>query len=84
MKKRKRHVVLLAVTGMLMAGAVVLFAERDAIEEQIKGKAAREIGKKIFEEQLEKTVNVGGQNPPPGNRIRGTAPAGACGARAPW
>ncbi len=36
MKKRKRHVVLLAVTGMLMAGAVVLFAERDAIEEQIK------------------------------------------------
>ncbi|MCI9525450.1 MAG: hypothetical protein HFH37_00830 [Lachnospiraceae bacterium] len=61
MKKRKRHVVLLAVTGMLMAGAVVLFAERDAIEEQIKGKAAREIGKKIFEEQLEKTVNVGGQ-----------------------
>lgn len=61
MKKRKRHVVLLAVTGMLMAGAVVLFAERDAIEEQIKVKAAREIGKKIFEEQLEKTVNVGGQ-----------------------
>ena len=61
MKKRKRHVVLLAVTGMLMAGAVVLFAERDAIEEQIKGTAAREIGKKIFEEQLEKTVNVGGQ-----------------------
>lgn len=61
MKKRKRHVVLLVVTGMLMAGAVVLFAERDAIEEQIKGKAAREIGKKIFEEQLEKTVNVGGQ-----------------------
>lgn len=61
MRKWKKHVALLAVTGILVAGAVVLFAGRDTIEKQIKTKAAMEIGKKIFEEQLGKTVNVGGQ-----------------------
>ncbi len=61
MKKRKKHVALLAVTGILVAGAVVLFAGRGTIEKQIKAKAAMEIGKKIFEQQLSKTVNVGGQ-----------------------
>lgn len=61
MRKWKKHVALLAVAGILAAGAVVLFAGRDTIEKQIKTKAAMEIGKKIFEEQLGKTVNVGGQ-----------------------
>lgn len=61
MKKRKKHTVLLAVTGLLVAGAVVLFAGRDTIGKQIKAKAAVEIGKKIFEEQLSKSVNVSGQ-----------------------
>ena len=61
MRKWKKHVALLAVTGILAAGAVVLFAGRDTIEKQIKTKAAMEIGKKIFEQQLGKTVNVGGQ-----------------------
>lgn len=61
MKKRKKHTILLAVTGLLVAGAVVLFAGRDTIGKQIKAKAAVEIGKKIFEEQLSKSVNVSGQ-----------------------
>lgn len=61
MKKRKKHVALLAVTGILVAGAVVLFVGRDTIGKQIKAKATVEIGKKIFEEQLSKTVNVGGR-----------------------
>ncbi len=61
MKKRKKHVALLAVTGILVVGAVVLFAGRDTIEKQIKAKAAMEIGKKVFEQQLSKTINVSGQ-----------------------
>lgn len=61
MRKRKKHAALLAVSAILVAGAVVLFAGRGTIEKQIKAKAAMEIGKKIFEQQLSKTVNVGGQ-----------------------
>ncbi len=61
MKKRKKHIALLMVSGILVTGAVVLFAGRGTIEKQIKAKAAVEIGKKIFEEQLSKTVDIGGQ-----------------------
>lgn len=61
MRKRKKHAALLAVSAILVAGAVMLFAGRGTIEKQIKAKAAMEIGKKIFEQQLSKTVNVGGQ-----------------------
>lgn len=61
MKKRKKQVLLLAVTGVLVAGAVVLFAGRGMIEDQIKTKAAMEIGRKIFEGELGKAVDVGGQ-----------------------
>ena len=61
MKKRKKQARLLAVTGILVAAAAVLFAGRETIEKQIKTKAATEIGKKILEEQLGKAVNAGGQ-----------------------
>ncbi|MCI9445817.1 MAG: hypothetical protein HFH36_00210 [Lachnospiraceae bacterium] len=61
MKKKRKQARLLAVTGILVAAAAVLFAGRETIEKQIKMKAATEIGKKILEEQLSKTVNAGGQ-----------------------
>ncbi len=61
MKKKRKQARLLAVTGILVAAAAVLFAGRETIDKQIKMKAATEIGKKILEEQLSKTVNAGGQ-----------------------
>lgn len=61
MKKRKKQARLLALTGILVAAAAVLFAGRETIEKQIKMKAATEIGKKILEEQLGKAVNAGGR-----------------------
>ena len=44
--------------GVLAVAA--LFAGRHVIVQEIKTKATIEIGKKIFEGQLGKTVNIGG------------------------
>lgn len=61
MKKKRKQVRLLAVTGILVAGAVVLLVGHEAIENQIRTKAAMEIGKKIFEKQLSETMSAGNQ-----------------------
>ncbi len=61
MKKRRKHIGLLAVTGVLVISAGVLFAGRHVIVEKVKTKAAMEIGKKLLTEQLGKTIDVGGE-----------------------
>ncbi len=61
MRKKKRHIRLLAVTGVLLVSAGVLFAGRHMIVEQVKTKAAVEIGKKILTEQFGSRINIGGQ-----------------------
>lgn len=61
MKKKRRHIGLLVVTGVLVISAGILFVGRDVILQQVKVKAAKEIGKKLLTEQFGKTIDVGGQ-----------------------
>lgn len=60
-KKRKKHMTLLAVTTVLVVTAGVLFAGRHVIIQNIKTKAAVEIGRKMLEAQIGQTVQIGGQ-----------------------
>ena len=48
-------------TAFLAVAAVVLFAGRDMIVKKVKTKVATEVGKKMLEEQIGKSINVGGQ-----------------------
>ena len=50
MRKRKKHIGLLVVTGVLAISAGILYAGRHVIVEQVKTKAAVEIGKKLLTE----------------------------------
>ena len=61
MKKKRRHIGLLVVTGVLVISAGILFEGKDIILQQVKVKAAKEIGKKLLTEQFGKTIDVGGQ-----------------------
>lgn len=63
MKKRKkrRHIGLLVVAGVLVIGAGTLFFCKDSIIGGIKTKAAKEIGKKLLEEQIGSSLNLAGQ-----------------------
>ncbi len=60
-RKKKRHVVLLAVAGALVIGAGTLFFCRDAVIGGIKAKAAKEIGRKLLEEQIGSSLNLAGR-----------------------
>ena len=60
-KRKKRHTGLLMFTAFLAVAAVVLFAGRDMIVKKVKTKVATEVGKKMLEEQIGKSINVGGQ-----------------------
>lgn len=60
-KRKKRHAGLLMFTAFLAVAAVVLFAGRDMIVKKVKTKVATEVGKKMLEEQIGKSINVGGQ-----------------------
>lgn len=60
-KQKKRHTGLLMFTAFLAVAAVVLFAGRDMIVKKVKTKVATEVGKKMLEEQIGKSINVGGQ-----------------------
>lgn len=62
MKKRKRHTGLIVTAAILVVAAGALFAGRGVILERVKTKAASEIGKKLLEQQIGGTVNIGGQN----------------------
>ncbi len=61
MRKRKKHIGLLVVTGVLAISAGILYAGRHVIVEQVKTKAAVEIGKKLLTEQFGSQITVGGQ-----------------------
>ena len=61
MRKKKRHIGLLAVTGVLVIGAGALFAGRHVIVEKVKTKAAVEIVKRLLAEEFASQINVGGQ-----------------------
>ncbi len=61
MKKKRRHIGLLVVTGVLVISSGILFVGKDIILQQVKVKAAKEIGKKLLTEQFGKTIDVGGQ-----------------------
>lgn len=61
MKKKRRHIGLLVVTGVLVISAGILFVGKDIILQQVKVKVAKEIGKKLLTEQFGKTIDVGGQ-----------------------
>ncbi|MEY8391499.1 hypothetical protein D3Z36_07290 [Lachnospiraceae bacterium] len=61
MRKKKRHIGLLAVTGVLVISAGVLFAGRHVIVQQVKTKAAVEIGKRLLTEQFGSQINIGGR-----------------------
>lgn len=58
--KKKSQIRLVAVAAALVVTAAALFAGRHMIVQEIKTKAAVEIGKKIFEGQMGKNVNIGG------------------------
>lgn len=60
MKKRK-HIGLIMVTAVLIVGAGALFIGRNMIVDGIRTKAAKEIGKKLLEEQFGSVVNIGEQ-----------------------
>ncbi len=60
-RKRKRHTALIAITAALAVAAGVLFLNRGVILQEAKARVAVEIGKKLLEGQVGKTVNVGGQ-----------------------
>ncbi len=51
-RKKKKHIGLLVVTGVLVIGAGTLFLCRDTIISGVKTKAAAEIGKKLLESQI--------------------------------
>ena len=61
MRKKKKHIGLLLVTGVLIIGAGTLYAGRHVIVEQVKTKAAVEIGKKLLTEQFGSKINIGGR-----------------------
>lgn len=52
MRKKRKHIRLLAVTGVLVVTAGVLFAGRNVVIEQMKVKTVKEISKKVLSEQL--------------------------------
>lgn len=58
--KRKAHIGLVTVSAALVLTAALLFAGRHMVVQELKTRATIEIGKKIFEGQLGKNVNVGG------------------------
>lgn len=60
-KRKRRHTGLFLFTAVLTVAAVVLFVGRHAIVQEIKTKVATEVGKKMLEEQIGKSINVGGQ-----------------------
>ncbi|EOS26437.1 hypothetical protein C806_01173 [Lachnospiraceae bacterium 3-1] len=60
-KRRKKHTGLFVITAFLMVTAVVLFVGRHTIVQGIKTKVATEVGKKMLEKQIGKSINVGGQ-----------------------
>ncbi len=60
-RKRRKHVALLAVTTVLVVAAGALFAGRHVIVQEIKTKAAVEIGRKMLEAQIGQTVRINGQ-----------------------
>ena len=59
MRRKKKHIRLLAVTGILAVSAVILFANRDRIVEQVRVRAVKEISKKLLTEQLGEELEVG-------------------------
>ena len=61
MRRKKKHIRLLAVTGILAVSAVILFANRDRIVEQVRVRAVKEISKKLLTEQLGEELEVGEQ-----------------------
>lgn len=61
MRRKKKHIRLLAVTGILAVSAVILFANRDKIVEQARVRAVKEISKKLLTEQLGEELEVGDQ-----------------------
>lgn len=61
MRKKNRHIRLLAVTGALVISAGALFAGRHMILQQVKTKAAVEISKRLLTEQFGSQINIGGQ-----------------------
>ncbi len=61
MRRKKKHIRLLAVTGILAVSAVILFANRDRIVEQARVRAVKEISKKLLTEQLGEELEVGDQ-----------------------
>lgn len=52
---------MIAITAALAVAAGVLFLNRGVILQEAKARVAVEIGKKLLEGQVGKTVNVGGQ-----------------------
>ncbi len=60
-RKKKKHIGLLVVTGVLVIGAGTLFLCRDTIISGVKTKAAAEIGKKLLESQIGGSLNIAGQ-----------------------
>lgn len=62
MRRKKKHIRLLAVTGILAVSAVILFANRDKIVEQARVRAVKEISKKLLTEQLGEELEVGDQS----------------------
>lgn len=60
-RNKKRHIGLLIFLVLLAVGSITVFASRGAIADGIKGKAAKEIAKKLFETQMGSDITVGGQ-----------------------
>lgn len=60
-RKKKRHIALLATVGILALGAGTLFYCKDSIIGGIKTKAATEIGRKLLEEQIGRSLTIAGQ-----------------------
>lgn len=60
MRKKRKHIRLLAVTGVLAVAAGMLFAGRNAIIEQMKVRTVKEISKKVISEQLKGQADLEG------------------------
>lgn len=61
MSKKKRHLSLLVISSSLVLCAGALFAGRHVILEEVRTKAATEIGKRVLMEQLNRHASTAGQ-----------------------
>ena len=61
MSKKKRHLGLLVISSSLVLCAGALFAGRHVILEEVRTKAATEIGKRVLMEQLNRHASTAGQ-----------------------